>query len=193
MRHLLESPAGFARRKRCKECSDTRKGGRSLDALVKFFLERCEVTPEDCMLPLGVSRDKGGYVNISFKGRCTKLHRLVLKHKLGRPIKEECEAMHSHLCEGRRDCINPEHIREGTHSENIKMAYASGRKVSPFKDKPRQRRKVNVKTADLVRNFYARNLHSQQKLAKMFGVSRTTISNIVHRKMHYRDNKPIAP
>lgn len=189
----LETLSAFLKRKRCENCTQGRRAKGSLKELVEFFLERCEITPEGCMLPVGISRDIGGYANVSYKGKTRKLHRLVLKHKLGRPIREGYESIHSHICEDRRDCINPKHLKEGTHSENIKMAYEAGRKTSPFKKgESQQTRLVDKETADRVRQLYALGLNSQQGLADLLGVSRTTINNIVNRKMHYRDDKPTA-
>lgn len=52
------------------------------------------------------------------------LTRKALEEKLGRPIKPKYEACHS--CDV-PDCVNQEHLWEGTHSQNIADAHAKNR------------------------------------------------------------------
>jgi hypothetical protein len=64
----------------------------------------------DCWLWLGGANGDGyGY----YKGQ--RIHRLMLQAILGRPLKGM--ALHSY---GVRLCCNPEHLREGTHADNMK-------------------------------------------------------------------------
>jgi len=54
-------------------------------------------------------------------------HRLMLMHKLGRELGEGMNA--NHLCH-RRDCVNPDHLYEGTQKETIQHARSQGRAFS---------------------------------------------------------------
>lgn len=61
-------------------------------------------------------KDPCGYGKVHYKGRVHGAHRLALMEKLGRDIAPGMEAIHS--CHNRA-CINHDHLREGTHQENM--------------------------------------------------------------------------
>lgn len=52
------------------------------------------------------------------------VHRVALSIKLGRPIREGMECCHH--CHNTL-CINPDHLSEGTHSENMLQSKGDGR------------------------------------------------------------------
>lgn len=58
---------------------------------------------------------KNGYVFLQAKGKYA--HVVALEEKLGRPIRLGYVTMH--LCDV-RNCINQEHLKEGTNSRNIR-------------------------------------------------------------------------
>jgi hypothetical protein len=57
-----------------------------------------------------------GYPRRNINGKFIYLNRHILEQKLGRPVKEGYEACHS--CNNTK-CIEPEHIYEGTHQDNM--------------------------------------------------------------------------
>lgn len=67
-------------------------------------------------------------------GRTVNEARYILKQKLGREIKDGYECCHH--CDV-PNCIEPEHLWEGTRAENERDAWRKGRKVSNF-CKPRK-------------------------------------------------------
>ena len=85
------------------------------------------VRPNGCIEWTGF-RDKDGYGTISYKCKKTRVHRIMLEGKLGRPIAAGMKALHS--CDNPA-CYNPDHLREGTQSENILEAFRKVRKFSP--------------------------------------------------------------
>jgi hypothetical protein len=67
-------------------------------------------------------RDNGhGY---PMRGRSVLVHREVLAAKLGRPLGTGMMACHH--CDN-PPCINPDHLFEGTRSDNMRDAWAKGR------------------------------------------------------------------
>ncbi len=79
-----------------------------------------------------------------------------------------------HKCDNPR-CVNPEHLTVGTTSDNIKDAYAKGRKLTPFKQGSEHH--AAVLNADIVREVRVSNLKSRE-LAKIYGCSRNAIDAI---------------
>ena len=94
---------------------DPTMGGAPRDRrpLAERIASRCTVTPSGCWEWTG-ALDKSGYGYLSAKGLPTKsAHRLSYMLATG---KTEV-SMLDHKCRNRK-CINPEHLREVTHSEN---------------------------------------------------------------------------
>ncbi len=90
-----------------------------------------EVIDTGCIIFCG-QKDSSGYGRIDRiidgKRRQFKAHRLVLEAKLGRPIKDKYCCCH--VCDV-RNCINPEHLWEGTVADNNRDMCRKGRAVYP--------------------------------------------------------------
>jgi HNH endonuclease len=65
-----------------------------------------------------------GYARIIYCYKTYRAHRIVLEKKLGRPIKPGYECCHS--CDT-PNCVNENHLFEGTHRENMLDASDKGR------------------------------------------------------------------
>lgn len=78
-----------------------------------------------CRVWRGPVNKPGGYGRIGYRHRQWRAHRLAYTLLLG-PIPSGMELLHS--CDSPL-CINPNHLRPGTHAENIAEAYAKGRKT----------------------------------------------------------------
>lgn len=78
-----------------------------------------------CRLWDGHINKPGGYGRISYRGRLWRAHRLAYT-LLWSKIPEGMDLMHS--CDNPL-CINPHHLRPGTHAENIAESYSKGRKT----------------------------------------------------------------
>jgi hypothetical protein len=91
---------------------------------IKFDLSSFPIDPTTGCILWPHSKTHG-YARKKIDGRGRQVSRLVLEQKLGRPIRKGFNALHS--CDN-PPCINPEHLREGTDSENIKEAWDKGRR-----------------------------------------------------------------
>jgi len=78
---------------------------------------------------LAVANESVGYPTqwktSTFSGKRIRLHVFTLEQKLGRELKPNHECCHT--CDI-RNCINPEHLFEGTRTENINDAWVKGRR-----------------------------------------------------------------
>lgn len=98
----------------------------------KRFWDHVDVRGEDeCWLWTGAVNYKG-YGRISFGGRGNgevSAHRTSLEIKLGRPIQDGMLACHK--CNNPL-CVNPNHLYEGTYSDNFNDAVLAGA-IHPIK------------------------------------------------------------
>src|SRR5215472_3754076 len=122
--------------------------------------------------------------------------RLVLQRTLGRRIKDKWEACHT--CDDGR-CVEPSHIFEGTHQDNIRDAWnkqhwhiprpnLKGKKLGPKQGSAIARGERNgksklteTKVRD-IRKLYGQGDLSMQKIADMIGCSDSVICQVVNRK-----------
>ena len=130
----------------------------------------------DCDLWEGAV-DKDGYPS----GRN---HRKVLAEKLGRSIKPGYFACHT--CDV-PPCVNPDHLYEGTATDNNRDTVRRGRHkyVSNFKGMPGEKHpmcKLTDKQVIEIRERYAAGGISQCALADEYGVVQSRISLIVNNK-----------
>ena len=79
-----------------------------------------------------------------------------------------------HLCDNRA-CVNPEHLKLGTQSENLKDMVAKGRNV-PIKYK-----KVTKEQTEQIKKLYATGEYSTRKLAPMFKIGKSQVHKIITR------------
>lgn len=118
------------------------------------------------------------YGNFLYNGKYIGAHRasFMILHK--RPITEGLYILHS--CDNPK-CVNPSHLREGTHQENMNDKAVRNR-CNP----PRGEANVTAKLTEAqiieIRNKYAFHKISHRQLAKEYKVEKTTISKIINRK-----------
>ena len=79
-----------------------------------------------------------------------------------------------HHCDNRL-CVNPEHLYDGTYSDN-----AVDREMRGRGKKNRGRAKLNFELAEEIREKYATGTTSQRKLAAEYGVAQVTIHEVVN-------------
>lgn len=113
-------------------------------------------------------------------GKSVRAHRLswVITHKtdLGPLlIRHDCDTPL---------CVNPNHLRTGSDSDNLKDAHARGRRVGSYGERHHQAKLTDAQVAEIRIAVSAGKTH--QAVADCFGVSRTNVTNIVNGKRRAR-------
>lgn len=130
---------------------------------VQDLLMRSEAQQDGCIL-WAKAKSPAGYGLVSLSGKLYSVHRYILTITKGAPSQGQ-QALHS--CDT-PSCINPDHLRWGTHAEN-----AMDKAV-----RIRGTNKLSVEAVKEIRSMAA-NGNSLTKIAGIFGVSRSTVSHIV--------------
>ncbi len=134
-------------------------------------LSLCEPQKNGCVLWVGPHRR--GYPDAQILGQHVSVTRWVLAKKLNRELApDECAC---HSCDTPM-CVNPDHLFVGTHADNKldcvqKERHSRGEKVNTAK-----------LTADAIERIRTRRGESSYKLAREFGVCRTTINRIMNKQ-----------
>jgi hypothetical protein len=115
-------------------------------------------------------KDKGGYPVIGFEGHQVRMNRHIWMLMKGKKPPSDLLVLHS--CDT-RDCINIEHLRLGTHNDNMKDMMDRGRFAYLYGEKARNV-KLTEKEVVEIKNSYL----SRTALAKLYDVCYMTISKI---------------
>lgn len=151
--------------------------GKSLDRHVS------KGKPEECWEWQGY-RNSGGYGILTIHGKTYRAHRVAYEAANG---SIPANLMICHSCDNRR-CCNPAHLWAGTCADNMRDCKEKGRLVLA-KYAPGMRRVSGVEhgrsklTEEQVRFAILEGANiSCSELARRFGVDRTAISQMRHRK-----------
>lgn len=103
-----------------------------------------------------------GYGRITYKGKVTYAH---IHHweKINGPVPEGLEL--DHTCKTRA-CVNPDHLEPITHGENLRRS---------------KRTKLSLEMAEEIHKLNAQGI-GYRRLAKMFGVHRSTICHLITKR-----------
>lgn len=142
--------------------------------LLRWLTEHTDYRGDDCLM-WPFSRTEEGYGQIRFRGKNTKASRVACILAHGEPPSDKHEAAHS--C-GHSGCVNPSHLRWATPVENRADRILHG---TDSRGDQRGRTKL---TAQQVRDIRAlAGVVPQRKLAPQFGICRSTLRDIVHRRL----------
>lgn len=132
----------------CPHCGRKSGWGKSVAGLKSHIL-RCQVTLADvlavrtdrtgsCWLWTG-AKHGDGYGLILFKGKHYRAHRAAWEAANGEPPPADMSVMHT--CDNPA-CVNPAHLRLGTHTENMHDMQRKGRGRGKAKLTPDQVREI---------------------------------------------------
>lgn len=123
---------------------------------------------DECWEWDGVKSDRSGYGLIQIEGRRVRVHRLSYEVHVG-PIPDGMIVRHT--CDN-PPCLNPQHLKLGTHDDNMRDMKSRGRSSRGV---ARSNHKL---TDNQVLEIFRRTSDANRTLAREYGVSEWTIQHI---------------
>ena len=160
---------------------------------MKRFWDKVNLEPNEhgCLL-WTAAKFTNGYGVFSFSGKHVRAHRMAFYLRYGRwPYEDKILA---HLCEDYYEpgdltakiCVNTDHLVETTHKENIRMAFANGRRdnATALARKIHKGKQYSAQlTPDCVRwirYLYNTGDYTQKVLGELFECSEANIQKITN-------------
>jgi hypothetical protein len=153
-----------------------------LHIIATRFLTHVEKdSKSDCLLYLGAKRR--GYGAFRFNDKTVQAHRASYLLFKG-PIPKNKSV--SRLCHN-KECVKPSHLKLATHTEIIRRAFKEGKFNTSTADRTKQL-KLDWAQADQIRNDPRNNCTA---IAKDYGLSRSTVSDIRRGKTWNRERRKV--
>lgn len=142
------------------------------------FMTYIEMIPfHDCWEWTGCINQSDGYGRFYIHKKPFKAHRIsAFIHNI--PNKDN-KPFVLHSCDN-RSCVNPHHLRFGTHLENLQDMHKKNRHA---KGEGSGAAKLTEKKVLEIRDKYSPYKYSFGKIAKEYGVDTTVVEDIVKRKI----------
>ena len=137
------------------------------DAEYARFMKYVAVREGECWLWTGCIASNG-YGRFGLHSKLRYSHRLMLERVLGRAIGDGLETLHS--CRNKH-CCSPEHLREGTHTENQRQRVLDGTDIKGSKNGRAKLTEAQVRVIRIDTRPY-------RVIAQEYGVSFSTIGAI---------------
>lgn len=115
-----------------------------------------------------------GYGQLSANGKSQLVHRYVFSLIHG---EQPMERFVMHICDNRK-CFNPDHLKWGTHSENMLDMYDKKRAGGEKHHKA----KLKEHEVKQMRELYAHGVYNMTELGAIYGVTKGTAKNIIRMK-----------
>ena len=149
--------------------------GRPLKNTPEFIKAQAVIDPVSQCWVWPKNKDRDGYGRVCHKGKEQFVHRLSYSFWVG-DLKSDRVIMHT--CDNRA-CYNPQHLKQGTVSDNNKDCSIKGRKRTKESNPNAKLTEYQVK---LIREFHELGM-SQDEISKMFNISRVQVRNIIYYRM----------
>lgn len=147
------------------------------------LLDRIEykVDGNGCWIVTSHKARAAGYPRFKHRGKLESGHRIVYEEENG-PIPEGI--LVRHICDN-RECINPDHLLLGTYKDNFEdmrerkgIEHLGGYTPPVHKGEDNIFCKLTEPTVKEIKTLLREKKYTHAKIAKIFGVSRSTISDI---------------
>lgn len=134
-------------------------------------INQCEIWP-------GCKNKNGyGYAYDEFTQKMVLAHRLMYQRHHQVNLTSDCVIMHS--CDN-PSCVKIEHLSAGTQKDNLKDMDNKGRRPM---GEDHHSAKITLEIAEEIRQRYSRDEISQRKLGEEYGLSQSTIFQIVNNQI----------
>lgn len=137
------------------------------------FLQQYDVDENGCHIFNGPC-NRGGYGTTGNGGKRAFAHRRMYELKVG-PIPPDKFLLHS--CHNRK-CVNPDHLRPGTHQENMQDMVSAGRSTKGHKSPNYTYSKLSEKDILDIRQLAAENEFPLHEIADAYNIDTTYVSEI---------------
>lgn len=168
---------------RAKQPKSKRPPNLSKQGVVKWLLDGAiKVThdrlPTPCLVRPDLHKTEGGYTKIRFQRKMLMAHRLVFE-VLNGPISEGLYILHE--CDNRA-CLNPKHLHEGTHQDNMDEMWQRGRtRPGVCKGEQNGRARLTAKDVITIREIAKRGV-PRIRIEGLYGISSGVVSDIINRR-----------
>lgn len=143
------------------------------------LLEKVKISPESGCFEWGGYKDKDGYGIINVRGKNKKAHRLAYLEEYGIIDKD---LLVIHTCDN-RCCVNPNHLIQGTHNDNVQDMMKKGRHVSGGKPHLGDKNGMSkLKERDVLFIRSIKGKKTYKEISNLYGVSISCIQNIMLQK-----------
>lgn len=122
-----------------------------------------------------MARSAHGYPKIWLQGRIVIVSRYILTMLVG-PPEADMKAMHT--CDN-PPCINPDHLKWGTHTDNMRDSFAKNRMT---RNHGENHHKVKLTESQVREIRSLKGTMTNVNLGKKYGVSRSAISHVLSGK-----------
>ena len=163
--------AHYKRLRATGELPPVRTIRKASDDFETYFWAQTKPDPATGCILWTRGTNKNGYGRVDFQGRKPGAHTVAFYLANGYWPEPMC----LHSCDN-PPCVNPEHLRAGTGSENRKDMVDRGR--APFTV-------LSAEDVSAIRLSYTDGVGSYRTLAEEYGVSRQTISNVINGRKGY--------
>ena len=137
----------------------------------RFWSKVLVLGEDECWIWTGCC-DVNGYGHLTLNGKTWRAHRLAYLLANGF-IPEGMQI--NHRCNNRK-CVNPRHLKTGTHQDNSNDMTRAGRQAT---GETHGRTELTDAQVSEIRNLYATGDYSQREIGERFGVASNTISFII--------------
>ena len=132
---------------------------------------------DECILwPTARQRDGYGFMRV--QGKRLLAHRVIWQKANGRAVPAGMLVMHT--CDN-RICVNPNHLEIGSHKDNVLDCVRKGRR-NQARGTRCPHAKLNEEQINTLRECYRQSQPCHETLARMFGVTRSAISQVLRGK-----------
>lgn len=125
-------------------------------------------------------RDEKGYGLMWFEGTTRRVHRVAYCLANGLSLSDIKGLVVRHKCDN-PGCCNPDHLEEGSQKENVEDMFLRGRDNRPMGEVHHKAKLSETQAKEILGKFTGA-FGEITRLAKEYGVDRTTVSKLLSGK-----------